>query len=141
MWLNSTRFIDLKIRSDFDKIRILRLRNDFSLMINNRKDLKYYIINMKVDKVCRAIDDTMKKNYFLNKIWLKFYRDSSKFNFILTILKTHKNKIMLIILHFSEIFMYVKRINRYFIVFFILVILRSVISFQKLFSIWYFYMI
>ena len=68
MSLNSIRFIDLKMRSNFNKIKILRLYNDLSLMMIHRKDLKYCIINMKVDKICRAIDDTMKKNYFLNKI-------------------------------------------------------------------------
>ena len=64
MQLNSTRFINLKIKLNFDKIRILRLYSDLSLIINHRKDLKYYIINIKVDKVCRAIDDTIKKIVF-----------------------------------------------------------------------------
>ena len=44
---------------------MLRLCSDLSLMINYWKDLKYYIIKMKADKVYRAIDDTIKKNYFL----------------------------------------------------------------------------
>ena len=55
------------MKLNFDKIKILRLCSDLSLIINHRKDLKYYVINIKVDKACRAIDDTMKKNYFLNK--------------------------------------------------------------------------
>ena len=61
MQLNSTRFIDLKMRLNFNKIKILRLCNNLSLIINYQKDLKYYIINIKVNKACRAIDDTMKK--------------------------------------------------------------------------------
>ena len=68
MRLNSTRLIDLKIRLDFDKIKMLRFCSDLPLMINHQKNLKYYIINMKVDKVYRAIDNTMKKDYSLNKI-------------------------------------------------------------------------
>ena len=44
-----------------------RFYNDLSLMMNHQKDLKYYIINMKVDKAYRAINN-IKKNYFLNKI-------------------------------------------------------------------------
>ena len=32
------------------------------------KNIKYYVINMKVNKAYHAIDDTMKKDYFLNKI-------------------------------------------------------------------------
>ena len=32
------------------------------------KNLKYCMINMKIDKACRAINDMMKKNYSLNKI-------------------------------------------------------------------------
>ena len=141
MQLNSTQFINLKMKLNFDKIKMLRLYSDFSLIINHRKNLKYCIINIKVDKAYRAIDDTMKKNYFLNKIWLKLRQDSSKLNFVLTILKTHKNKTMLIILHFLRMFMYVKRVNRYFIVFFKLITLRSVISFRKLSLVWYFYII
>ena len=129
MRLNSTRFIDLKMKSDFDKIKMLRLYSDFSLIVNHRKDLKYYMINIKVDKTCRAIDDTMKKDYFLNKIWLKFCRDNPKLNSILTILKAHKNKMILIVSHFWKMFMCVKRISRYFIVFLMFIISRSVISF------------
>ena len=68
MRLSLTLFIDLKIKSNFNKIRMLRLCNDFSFVINHRKDLKYYIINMKVDKTYRAIDDTMKKDCSLNEI-------------------------------------------------------------------------
>ena len=68
MQLNSTRLIDLKMRSDFNKIKMLRLCSNLSFIINHQQDLKYCIINMKVDKVCRAIDDMMKKNCFLNKI-------------------------------------------------------------------------
>ena len=64
MRLNSTRLIDLKIKLNFDKIKMLRLCNDLSFMMNHQKDLKYYIINMKVDKACRAIDDTIKKIVF-----------------------------------------------------------------------------
>ena len=68
MRLNSTRFIDLKMRSDFNKIKTLHLCSNFLLMMNHRKKLKYYMINIKVDKACRATDDTMKKSYSLNKI-------------------------------------------------------------------------
>ena len=68
MRLNSTRLIDLKMKSTFNKIRMLRLCNNLSFIMNYQKDLKYYMINMKIDKVCRAIDDTIKKNYSLNKI-------------------------------------------------------------------------
>ena len=46
---------------------MLRLWSDLSFVINHRKHLKYYMINMKIDKVYRAIDDIMKKNCFLNK--------------------------------------------------------------------------
>ena len=141
MWLNSTQFINLKMKSDFNKIKMLRLCGHLLLMINHRKDLKYYIINMKVNKACRAINDMIKKNCFLNKIWLKFCRNSSKLNFILTILKTHKNETMLFILYFSEMFMCVKRISRCFTVFLMRVTSRSETSFWKLSFVWYFYMI
>ena len=141
MQLNSTQFIDLKMRLDFDKIRMLRLYSDLLFMINYRKNLKYCIINMKIDKVYRAIDDIMTKNYFLNKIWLKLCQDSSKFIFVLMILKTHKNEMILFISHFSKKLMCVKRINRYFIVFIMLVISRSEIFSRKLSSVWYFYII
>ena len=141
MRLNSTRFIDLKMKLSFDKIKILRLCSNLSLMMNHRKNLKYYIINMKVDKTCRAIDDTMEKNCFLNKIWLKFRQDSSKFNFILIILKTYKNETILFILHFSEMFMCVKQVSRYFTVFFIFITSQSETSSRKLSSVWYFYII
>ena len=132
MQLNSIRFINLKMKLNFDKIKMLRLCSNLSLMINYWKDLKYYMINMKIDKACRTIDDIMKKDCFLNKIWLKFHRDSAKLNFILTILKTHKNKTMLIISHFSEMLMCVKRVNCYFIVFVMFIISRSVISSREL---------
>ena len=132
MRLNSTKFIDLKMRSDFDKIKMLRLYSDLPLIINHRKDLKYCMINIKVDKVCRMIDDTMNKDYFLNKISLKLRRNSSKFNFVLTILETHKNETMLIILHFSEMLICVKRVNCYFITFFMFVTSQSMISFREL---------
>ena len=135
MRLNSTRFIDLKIKLDFDKIKMLRLCSDLSLMINHRKNLKYHMINIKVDKSYRAADDIMKKNYFLHKIWLKLRWNNSKLNFVLTVLKTHKNKTILIISHFSKMLMCVKRVNRYFIVFLILITSRSVVSFRKLSSI------
>ena len=83
----------------------------------------------------------MKKNYFLNKIWLKPRRDNSKLNFILPILKTHKNETMLFISYFSKMFMYVKRVNRYFIVFLMLVTSRSETFFKNRFlfdiCIWY----
>ena len=69
MRLNSIRFIDLKMKLNFNKIKMLRLCNDLSLVMNHRKDLKYCIINMKVDKVYRAIDDTIKKK---NIFWIKF---------------------------------------------------------------------
>ena len=88
------------------------------------------MINIKVDKVYCAIDDIMKKDYFLNKISLKFRRDNSKFNFVLTILKTHKNETILFVLHFSEMFIYVKRVSRYFTVFLMLVTSRSEIYFR-----------
>ena len=68
MQLNSTRLIDLKMISDFDKIKMLRLCNDLSLMMNYRKDLKYCMINMKVDKTCHAIDNMIKKACSLDKI-------------------------------------------------------------------------
>ena len=125
MRLNSIRFINLKMKSDFNKIKMLRLCSDSSFMMNYWKDLKYYMILMKVNKTCCVVDDTMKRNYFLNKIWLKFRRDNSKFNFILTILKTHKNKTRLFILHFSKMLICVKRVNRYFTVFLMLVTSRS----------------
>ena len=141
MRLNSIRFIDSKIKLNFNKIKMLRLCSNFSLMMNYRKNLKYCIINMKIDKACHAINDIIKKNCFLNKIWLKFCQDDSKFNFVLTILKTYKNKTILIISHFTEMLMCVKWINCYFIVFLMLVISRFVISFRKLFSVWYFYII
>ena len=141
MQLNSTRFIDLKMRSNFNKIKMLRLYNDFSLMINHRKKLKYRIINMKVDKAYRATDNIKKKYCFLNKIWLKLRRDNLKFNSVLTILKVHKNETILIVLHFSKMFMCVKWISRYFIVFFMFIISRSVISSRELLSVWYFYII
>ena len=141
MRLNSIRLIDLKMKSNFDKIKILHLCSDFSFMMNHRKDLKYCMINMKIDKVYRAINDTIKKNYFLNKIWLKFCQDNSKFNFVLTILKTHKNETMLFILHFSKMLMYVKRVSRYFTVFLMFIISRFKISSRKVSSVWYFYMI
>ena len=138
MRLNSTQLIDLKMKSNFDKIKILRLYIDLSLIINYWKDLKYCMINMKVDKVCRAIDDMMKKNYFLNKIWLKLRRDGPKLNFVLTILKAYKNETVLIVLYFSKMFMCVKWVNRYFIVFFMLVTSRSVIFSRELSFIWLF---
>ena len=141
MRLNSTRFIDLKMRSNFNRIKMLRLCNDLSFMINHRKDWKYCMMNMKVDKVCCTINNTMKKNCFLNKIWLKFCRGNLKFSFVLTILKAHKDETMLIISYFSKKFMCVKRVNYYFIIFLMLVISRSVISFRVLSSVWYFYMI
>ena len=134
MRLNSTRFIDLKMKLNFNKIKILRLCSDLPLIINHRKNLKYCIINIKVDKIYRAIDDMIKKNYSLNKIWLKFCQDSSKFNFVLTILKTHKNKTMLFVFHFLEMLMWIKWVSRYFIVFFMFIISRSEISFRELFS-------
>ena len=133
MWLNSTRFIDLKMKLNFDKIKMLRLYSDLPLIINHRKNLKYCMINMKVDKAYCTIDDMIKKNYFLNKIWLKLCQNSSKLNFVLTILKTHKNATILFISHFSEMFICVKRVSRYFTVFFILVILRSEVFSRKLF--------
>ena len=68
MRLNSIRLIDLKIRSDFNKIKMLHLCNNLSFMMNHREDLKYYMINIKVDKASRALDNTMKKNCSLNKI-------------------------------------------------------------------------
>ena len=56
------------MKSNFNKIKMLRLCNNFSLIMNYQKDLKYCIINIKIDKACRAIDDKIKKDYFLNKI-------------------------------------------------------------------------
>ena len=133
MQLNLIQFIDLKMRSDFNKIRILRLCSDLSFIINHWKDLKYYMINMKIDKACRAINDTMEKYYFLNKIWLKFRRGSSKLNFVLTILKRHKYKIILTALHFLKMLMCVKRVSCYFIVFLMFAILQSVIFLESCF--------
>ena len=141
MQLNSTRLIDLKMKSNFNKIKMLYLCNDLPLMMNHRKNLKYCMINMKVDKAYRAIDDTMKKDYFLNKIWLKLCRNNSKLNFVLTILKTHKKETMLIISHFSEMLMCVKRTSCYFTVFLIFITSRFEISFRELSSVWYFYII
>ena len=68
MRLNLTRFINLKMKLNFNKIKMLRLCNYLSLMMNDRKNLKYYMINMKVDKACRAIDKRIKKDYSLNNI-------------------------------------------------------------------------
>ena len=68
MQLNLTELIDLKIKLNFNKIKMLRLCNDFSFMMNHREDLKYCIINMKIDKVYRATNNTIKKNCFWNKI-------------------------------------------------------------------------
>ena len=68
MRLNSIRFIGLKMKLNFNKIKMLRLCSNLSLRMNHQKDLKYCIINMKIDKACRAINDTMKKDCFLNKI-------------------------------------------------------------------------
>ena len=133
MQLNPTRLIDLKMKLSFDKTKMLRLCSNLSLMMNHRKNLKYCMINIKVDKTCRATDDTIKKNYFLNNIWLKLCRDNSKLNFVLTILKTHKNETMLFVSHFSEIFMCVKRVSRYFTVFLMFITLRSEI-FSREFS-------
>ena len=67
MQLNLTRLIDLKVKSNFNKIRMLRLCSNLSLMMNHQKNLKYDMINTKVDKACRAINDTMKKDCFLIK--------------------------------------------------------------------------
>ena len=68
MRLNSTRLIDLKMKSDFNKTRILRLCSDLSFMINHRENPKYCMINIKINKTCYTIDDTMKKDYSLNRI-------------------------------------------------------------------------
>ena len=57
-----------KNKLNFNKIKTLRLCSNLSFMMNYRKNLKYCIINIKIDKVCRAIDDIMKRNCFLNKI-------------------------------------------------------------------------
>ena len=129
------------MKLNFNEFKILRLCSDFPFMMNHRKNVKYYIINTKIDKICRAIDNMIKENCFLNKIWLKLCRSSSKFDFVLIILKTHKNKTMLFILHFSKMFMCVKRVNCYFIVFLMLVTSRFMIFSRELSSIWYFYMI
>ena len=61
MRLNSTRLINLKMKLNFNKTKMLRLCSDFSFMMNYQKDLKYCMINMKVDKACRTIDDVIKK--------------------------------------------------------------------------------
>ena len=126
-----------KININLNKIWILYLCSDFPFTMTHQTNLKYYIINMKVDKTCRAIDDMMKKNDFLNSIWSKLCRNHLKFNFILTILKTHKNKTILFILHFSKIFICVKRVNCYFIVFLIFIISRSKL-FLKIVFYWIF---
>ena len=135
MRLNSTRFIDLKMKLNFNIIRILHLCNDFPFMMNYRKDLKYCIINIKVDKTCHEADYTIKKDYSLNKIWLKLCQESSKLNFVLTIFKTHKNKIVLFVSHFSKMFIYVKRVSRYFIVFPMFIILQFEAFSRELFSV------
>ena len=76
---------------------------------------------MKVNKTCHTTDDTIKKNNFLNNIWSKLCQSSSKFNFVLTILKSYKDKIMLFILYFSEMLIFAKRVNYYLLVFLMLV--------------------
>ena len=58
----------LKTNVNLNEIQMLYLCNHLSLTMNHRKNLKYYIINMKVNKTCRAINDIMKKNDFLNNI-------------------------------------------------------------------------
>ena len=141
MRLNSIWLIDLKMKSNFDKIKMLSLCSDFPFIINHWKDLRYYMINMKIDKASCAIDNMIKKNCFLNKIWLKLCQNNSKLNFVLTILKAHKNETILFVSHFSEMFICLKRVNRYFTVFLMFITSRSEIFFRKLFSVWYFYMI
>ena len=67
MQLNRIRLIDLKIKLKFNTIKMLRLYSNLPFKMNHRKDLKYNMINMKIDKAYSAIDNTMKKNYSLNK--------------------------------------------------------------------------
>ena len=122
MWFNLNRSINVKINSNFYKIRMLRLCNNLSSMIKHQNDLNYRMINVEVNKACRKFDDRMKKNCSLNKLWSKFRIDSSKFNSVLKIFKIHMNEIVFIVSHFSEMLICVKRINRYFIVFFMLII-------------------
>ena len=125
---------------NFYKIRMLRLCNNLSLMIKHQNYLNYRIINVEVDKICRKFDGRIKKNCSLNKLWLKLRIDSSKLNFVLKILQIHMNKVVLIVSHFPKMLMCVKWINRYFIVFFIFVVRRSVSSWKSSF-VWFFYII
>ena len=64
MRLNLTQLINLKLKLNFDKIKRLRLCSNLSFIMNHRENLKYYIINMKVDKACCTIDDMIKKIVF-----------------------------------------------------------------------------
>ena len=61
------RSIDVKMNLNFYKTRILRLCNNFSLIIEYRNDLNYRMINVEINKICCKLDDKMKKNCFLNK--------------------------------------------------------------------------
>ena len=63
---NST--LDLKIKLNFNKTKMLRLYSDLWLMMNYQRDLKYCMINMKIDKAYRAIDNIMKKDCSLHII-------------------------------------------------------------------------
>ena len=128
MRFNLNRSIDVKMNLNFYKICMLRLCSNLPSMIEHRNDLKYRMINVKVNKTCRKPDDKMKKNYSLNKFWSKLRIDSPKLNSVLKIFKTHINEIVLIVLHFPKILMCIKRVNCYFIVFLMLIIRRSVSS-------------
>ena len=55
------------MNSDFCKVRMLRLCNNFLSMIEHRNDLNYQMINVEIDKICRKLDDRIKKNCSLNK--------------------------------------------------------------------------
>ena len=131
MRFNLNRSIDVKMNSNFYKIRMLRLCNNFPSIIEHRNNLNYWMINVEIDKTCRKFNDKIKKNCSLNKFWSKFWIDSSKFNSVLKIFKIHINKIVFIMSHFSKMLMCVKWVNRYFIVFFMLVIRRFMFSWKS----------
>ena len=62
MQLNLIQFFDLKMKLNFDKIKMLRLCSNLSFIINKLlKNSKYYKINIKIDSTYHAIDNTMKK--------------------------------------------------------------------------------
>ena len=135
MRLNSTRFIDLKMKLNFDKIRMLRLCSNFSLIINYWKNLEYCIINIKVDKACRAIDDIIKKII----LWIEF--DWSFFETVRNLIlywrfwKRTRTRQYYLYRIFSEMLICVKRVSRYFIVFLMFINSQSKVFSRKLFSV------